>query len=341
MKRLITYYLNPLILLLLVTGFWACEKVEKPVKLPPKPAEDLRVIQLDLGENYESQIFLNIFDSIPVKTSVKCSDWDLAFESKSFGFRITMNGGAGVLIANSGKTRFERVNDPEYLHYRWDEASGGDSISLINWCDKNMISKDSVYVVDRGILKQDPYRFYQFKILGVTPYAYFLEICDIKGKNIKQIEIPKNPLKQNTYLSFGDGNPRFMDFEPYKKDWQFCFLRYRWVYYEFNPPLLYTVTGIYINNENIQVAVDSTFKFESIGMKDLENMNFHNRRDIIGYDWKNYDFNNGRYKTRNHVNYIIKTNEPQPKFFKLRFTDFYSVDGLKGSPKFEISEIHP
>jgi hypothetical protein len=64
-------------------------------------------------------------------------------------------------------------------------------------------------------------------------------------------------------------------------------------------------------------------------MKDLVNMNFHNRRDIIGYDWKNYDFNNGRYKTRNHVNYIIKTNEPQPKFFKLRFTDFYSVDGLK------------
>lgn len=341
MKRNTTYHLNPLILLLVLIGFTACEKVEKPVKLPPKPYEDLRVIQLDLGENYESQVFLNIFDSMPIKTTVKCSDWDLAFESKSFGFRITMNGGAGVLIANSGKTRFERVNDPEYLHYRWDEASGGDSISLINWCDKNMISKDSVYVIDRGVLKQDPYRFYQFKIVGVNPFAYFLEICDIKGKNIKQIEVPKNPLKQNTYFSFGEGNPKFLDFEPYKKDWQFCFLRYRWIYYEFNPPLLYTVTGIYINNENISVAVDSTLHYENIGFKEISTLDFHTRRDIIGFDWKNYDFLNGRYKTRNHVNYIIKTKEPQPKFFKLRFTDFYSVDGLKGSPKFEISQIHP
>lgn len=95
----------------------SCEKIEKPYKLPPKPAEDIKVIQLNLGENYESQVFLDIFDSMPIKSTLKCADWDLSFESKANGFRITLNGGTGVLIANTGKTKIERVNDPEYLHY--------------------------------------------------------------------------------------------------------------------------------------------------------------------------------------------------------------------------------
>ena len=318
----------------------SCEKIEKPYKLPPKPAEDIKVIQLNLGENYESQVFLDIFDSMPIKSTLKCADWDLSFESKANGFRITLNGGTGVLIANTGKTKIERVNDPEYLHYSWDDASGGDSLALINWCNHNMMSYDSVYVIDRGVQKQDPYRYYQFKILAVSPFGYLLEIGDIRGKNIKQIEVPKNPLKINTYFNFGEGIPKVLDFEPNKRDWNFCFLRYRWIYYEFNPPLLYTVTGIFINNENISVAVDSTMQFEKITLKDLIPLDFHNRRDIIGFDWKNYDFLNGRYKTREYVNYIIKTKEVQPRYFKLRFTDFYSPEGLKGSPKFELIEIH-
>lgn len=320
-------------------GLFSCEKIEKPIKLPPKPSGDLKVMQIDLGENYESQVYLNIFDSLPVKTKVKCGDWDLSFECKPNGFRVAINGGASVLIANSGKTKIERVNDPEYLKYKWDDACGGDLLALINWCNQNFISYDSVYIIDRGPQKQDPFRYYQFKIKGVSPFSYFLEIADIKGKNIQKIEVPKNPMKQNTYFSFGEGIPKFFDFEPFKKDWQFCFLRYRWIYYEFNPPLLYTVTGIYINEETISVAVDSSLVFGNITNKNLASFKFSNKRDVIGFDWKNYDFINGKYKTRDYVNYIIKTKEAQPKFFKLRFTDFYSVDGLKGSPKFEIQEI--
>ena len=69
------------------------------------------------------------------------------------------------------------------------------------------------------------------------------------------------------------------------------------------------------------------------------NLTFENRRDAMGFEWKIYDFGQGRYLTRKYVNYIFKTNETLPKYYKLRFIDFYSKQGIKGSPRFEVLEI--
>lgn len=334
-------YLYYLTIWLVLAVLSSCEKEESPYKLPPKPHGDIRINQINLGENYEDQIYIHLLDSPSVKASFDGNTWDLGFESRPEGKRIFLNGGKGVLVANSGNSSFIRISDPEYLNYRWDEASGGDSLALKNWFNNQGISFDSIYVIDRGPGASAPSRYFQMRIKLVDETHYELEIADLKAKQILTCNIQKDFSKQLVFFSY-DSPTKTLNLEPAKNDWHLVFLRYRWIYYDFNPPLLYTVTGIHINQELIQVGVDSTLVFENISLKDSSRFEFSSDRDQIGFDWKNYDFQSGKYKTRNYVTYLIRLKESRKnRYFKLRFIDFYSSSGLKGSPKFEIEELEP
>lgn len=327
------------LILLIGLGFSSCEKEETPYKLPPKPHGNIQINQIDLGENYESQVYINLLDSMPIKASFDGNSWDLAFESSSEGKRIFLNGGKGVLVSTSENKTFSRINDPEYLNYRWDEASGGDSLALINWCNHQGVSLDSIYVIDRGPSVASTNRYFQFRIKQVDATGYQLEISDIKAKQQFSTKLQKDPSKQLVFFNF-EKPTETLNLEPIWNNWHLVFLRYRWIYYDFKPPLLYTVTGIYLNNNLIQVGVDSNLVFENVSIQDSSKFVFSSKRDQIGFDWKNYDFQNGKYKTRNYVTYFLKLNDSGKKrYFKLRFIDFYSQSGLKGSPKYEIEEL--
>ncbi|MCA0427299.1 MAG: HmuY family protein [Bacteroidetes bacterium] len=324
-----------------VLGLGSCEKEETPYKLPPKPHGNIRISQINLGENYEEQIYIHLLDSPSIKASFDGNSWDLSFESSPWGNRIYLNGGKGVLVANSGNKSFIRISEPEYLNYRWDEASGGDSLALKNWCDNRGISFDSIYVIDRGPGAPAATRYFQMRIKLVDATHYELEVADLKAKQISTFAIQKDPSKQLVFYSY-DSPTKTLNLEPAREDWHLVFLRYRWIYYDFKPPLLYTVTGIHINQELMQVGVDSTLLFENISLKDSSKFEFSSDRDQIGFDWKNYDFQSGKYKTRNYVTYLIRLKDSgKNRYFKLRFIDFYSSSGLKGSPKFEIEELEP
>ncbi len=317
--------------------FASCERAELPVKLPPKPIDSLRVLQVDLGEDYTLQKYINLFDSPAVKASFETNNWDLSFECGKYGFRIFQNGGKGVLTAVVGKEYLARVGSNNTLTWEFDAAGGGDSIALLNWCDREFASNNKVYAIDLGVGSLP--RYFQFKILSVNANQYVLEVANARGEEIKEVVVPKNSNKHLVYYSFAAN--RVLDQEPEINNWHFSFLRYRFVYYEFTPPLQYIVTGIFINPKTISVAVDSTLTFENINRQSLTNLTFSTQRDAMGFDWKIYDFNSGIYLARKYVNYIIKLNQPVPTYYKLRFTDFYSTTGLKGSPKFEFVKITP
>ena len=59
--------------------------------------------------------------------------------------------------------------------------------------------------------------------------------------------------------------------------------------------------------------------------------------DEIGYDWKIFDFENGKYIIDVQRVFIVKSTEGF--YYKLRFIDFYNQDGLKGYPKFEFQKL--
>jgi len=93
--------------------------------------------------------------------------------------------------------------------------------------------------------------------------------------------------------------------------------------------------GALSNPQTVECYVDSTASFENTLLTDLKTDKFTSTRDVIGYDWKLYDFT--EYKTLPYKIYFVRTKDQ--RFYKLRFLDFYSENYERGFPTFEFEEL--
>jgi hypothetical protein len=301
----------------------SCEKAEVPIKLPPRG--NTTFVSITLGKEFEKQAFYNLKDSQITLIDNNC--WDLAFEAAPFGTKITLNGGKDMYAARTNSKTFFKTDKPDTFNYKWDAPCGCfDSLAI-------MTNSSFVYIIDRGYLYITD-RYFQIKILSIYNTQYYFEYASLANPSIiTQKLIDKNPKKINVYFSFSTPNT-YLDFEPNKEDWDFCFLKYRYVFYETTPVTKYVVKGIFINTSKIVVAVDSNQKFEAITPTYAnEKCKYSSARDAMGYDWKVYNFTTGQYNARTYVNYMIK-DKHEDVTYKLRFLDYYD-NGIKGTPKFE------
>ena len=338
MKNLQVYLVS--LLFISSIALTSCEKEDVRVVIP-KQDTTTTIFSCYLGPDYRNQVFVNLTDS--TQLSFPQMIWDLSFSCDTNTFDITLNGGNAALIANAGFGKLKSNIDVNKLKWRWDEASGvSDSLALTGWYNKNTrMSTDSVYVIDRGSNCSPQDRYMQFKIIDVNAIEYTIAYTDLYGQRPLSIDyIPRVPEKLNVYFNFDKGGV-VLDIEPDKKDWDFCFLRYRTVYYDLNPPFPYLVNGIHINTYKNEAAVDSTLNFYKIDLSTALSLKFKEQRDVMGFDWKVYDFNNQHYKARDFVNYVIKPKgNMMGNVWKMRFTDFYNNRGQKGFPVFEVKKLN-
>ncbi|MES2379625.1 MAG: hypothetical protein V4538_01200 [Bacteroidota bacterium] len=321
---------NIVFIAIIVFVFASCEKEDQPIKLPPRGNSSF--MSITLGKDFEKQAFLNLKDS--QITLVDINSWDLAFDASPFGSDVYLNGGMDMYAADTKRKNFFITNNTDTFNYKWDSPCGcKDSLALSHWCDFNRTGKGNLYMLDRGSYYTTN-RFIEFRLIQATPYEYLFEYAYIDNQQlIYKVTLPKDPSKTKVYYSFTTPNT-YINFEPQKDKWDLCFLKYRYVFYETNVLTKYVVRGIFINSSKISVAVDSTNTFESITPSmAVNNFHYSDMRDVIGYDWKIYNFTTGQYNTRANVNYIIY-NKYDQELYKLRFLDF-NLNGVKGTPKFE------
>lgn len=314
------------LLIVLIVLISACEKEEVKITLPARGNTTFMVIE-NLGKDFEKQGFFNLKDS--TLTLVDNNSWDLSFDASNIGSNITINGGMDMYAAKTNKYNFFKTNNPDTFNYKWDAPCGCiDSLAILNWVQSN----GKVYILDRGF-NYTKDRYIQIKFLSFNAYSYQFEYASNDNPEARFfVELPKDTTKAHVYFSFT--TKTHLNFEPNKADWDFCFIKYRHVFFETNPITKYVVRGIFINNTKNIVAVDSSYNFETITPSiAIKNFVYSNLRDAMGYDWKVYNFTTGQYVARPIVNYLIKnwyTNE----IYKLRFLDF-NDNGIKGTPKFE------
>lgn len=334
------FSLHTIIALISLVVLASCEQPETPVVLPKAIGKKY---SYEMGNDYSNQIYVDLESGFVNSVKVNC--WDLAFSCDAQSNSVYLNGGGtGVLVATVGKGDFVNNIQPNSLKWNWDAANGmKDSLALKKWFG-NGKSNDSVYVIDRGSLVPANERYFQFKLLLCNNDSFVVQTANRYGQGITNHTIIKRADKLLTYFSFANGGST-LDFEPPINNWDLCFLNYRSVYYEFNPPLLYSVVGTFINTKNIQVAMDSSnrFTFEEIGPTHFNLVTYNNNRDAVGFEWKVPIFGGTgvTYRTRNYVTYFIKekTNGNTDKLFKLRFIDFYDTRGNKGAPTYEIVRV--
>ena len=317
-----TYYL----LFGIFIFFSSCEKKEMPITLPAKG--DGSMLQVDMGENYEYQFYINL-DLGKVVHATKNNLYHLAFQSGGNQKAVLTNSGQGMAVYNTGKSDFAAVgfNDTliAYENWKYDAPSNDiDSSAIGNWN-----TESQVYLIKLGKTNA---RVRKFQIKYVDAFQYIIHVGDLNSSIGTDIIILKNKDQVFTYFSF-DFLTTVTDVEPASNvKWDFVFTLYNKTFYDQNPALPYVVNGVLFHPATLG-TVDSNSIYNAINKDFASSRSLVSKKDLIGYSWKNYDRDQNLYTMNNRYNFIIQNGDG--RFYKLRFIDFYSATGIKGSPKFE------
>lgn len=310
----------------------SCEKKETPIILPP--AGYAQHASVDMGDTYETQLFFDFETGTVVKSSPVAA-WDLAFEAHDNGTQVFLNGGKNVFLYNTQNTdpaqSLSTASIPQ-ASWRADSPSGlPDSTAVGAWRNPNGHSKKEVY-----LLKINDQTIKKFILEDVNQNGYSFRYGELADTTLQKIFLPKDPTYNYIYFSF-DNKGSVVQPEPPKTDWDIVFTRYRFLYYSLNN-FPYVVSGVLANPFNTSTLADSTTGFANIAYSpSLAQKPFSNARDVIGFDWKKYNFTAGKYIVDTMKCYVLRNRVGH--YWKLRFIDFYNTQGKKGAPTFQFSLI--
>lgn len=327
-----------LVFVFLVLTLASCLKEESPIK--PYDRGGVKSGGLDINNNadYSKQIYYDIEENKIVRT-IERTSWDLGFETTAGGVNVITNTSCKMMVSKTGYTEFDSVKSVTALglNYQWDDASGNpDSLVLRDWIQSG-IPTNEVFVIDRGEKPNLSSRgLKKIKIISVNSTEFVIEYANINGTDFQRKTIPKNPNKNYTSFSFEEGG-KIVEVEPNQNKWDFVFTQYLATFYEFVPQVSYSVNGILINSKKCKGVKVFDKKFEEITLSDISTYSLSDSTNVIGYDWKFYDFDAATYAIVPGRNYILQNK--QGFYYKLRFIDFYSSTGLKGSPRFEFVKM--
>jgi len=306
--------------------------------VPPHEQGDLTEGQVAMGTFYGTQVFFDL-NSNAVVSSNAIIDWDLSFESANGGWTIYLNTAKFMLAGNSFDTLFNTDLNVEELNMKFDKSDGNrDSTAIGPWFE---ISEDSVwshrfvYLVDLGSDEQGTPQGLIKVRFEISGDAYMVRYSNTDSSQDTTVIINRDPVDERVYFSFENGR---MDIAPEPDQWSLFFTRYTTMLVtDEGENYPYLVAGVLLNPNGVEAALDTIRSFMDLNSNDITSLVFTTQADRIGYDWKNYDFDAGVYTIVPDMNYVIRDRDGY--YYKLRFVDFYSDQGVKGSPKFEFVRL--
>lgn len=327
------YLIHILLLALLLPS---CFKEEEMV--PPHEQGDVEEGQVALGSSYERQVYYDLNSNDEMASNVT-SAWDLSFESATGGWIIRLNSSKFMLAGNSYDSDFNAELSASELVMRFDQSDGNpDSTAIGIWFEATEDSARSlqhVYLLDRGINEQDKpvgYKKIQFDIQGSD---FVMRYANTDSSQDTIVVIERDPSMDQVYYSFDTG---LTEIAPLPDQWSLQFTRYTTMLVtDAGENYPYLVTGVLLNPNSVVAVQDTIHDFMEINRDNIAGLGFTSQADIIGYEWKYYNFDAGVYTIVPDINYVIR--DKDGFFYKFRFTDFNNDQGEKGYPKFEFVRL--
>lgn len=329
--------------------FTSCLKEEEPVT-PPNMQGNVQTAQIPMGKDYNRQFFFDLGTNSIVSSNSK-TDWDLAFECSPEDYHIYLNSSKMMFAYNTLLTDFTQaanINADSVL-WRWDVASGNPDSTAIgewgNYADRNVISNRHVYLIHRGKDVAGNNIGIKKLVLGsLLNGTYTFKFASLDGTDEHIVEVAKDNDFTFVYFSFDNGG-EIKNIAPEREAWDIEFTMYTHIFSETpdniqQPDTLipYLVTGALQNTNGVAVAEYFSKPFAGIMLNEVMNLNFvEGNIDVIGYDWKYFNFEAVTYDVLPNRVYIIRDTEGY--LYKLQFIDFYSETGEKGYPKFEFQRL--
>ena len=323
-------------ILLFILTLQSC--FEEEAMVPPHEQGDLEEGQAALGPYYESQVYFDLYDNEEVSIS-SINAFDLSFESSGEGWIIRLNSAQFMLAGNSHDTLFSTDLNMDDLDMRFDTSDGNpDSTAIGKWYE---VSEDStwshrnVYLVDRGSDREGN-SLGQMKVqFGMSGDDYLLRYANTDNSGDTLVLIVRDPAMDQVYYSFDNG---IVDIAPQPDQWSLLFSKYTTMLVtDEGDDYPYLVVGILLNPNGVAAALDTIHDFLDMDRDDITDLEYSSTADVIGYDWKYYNFDAGVYTIEPDMNYVIRDRDGF--FYKFRFVDFYSDEGVKGYPTFEFVRL--
>lgn len=323
----------------------SCEEEETPIK-PRKKRDQVTdstgwpsfEYQLSLGDDtYGTQIYLDLSSEQVVQQHHE-DEWDLAFSCTSGDLTVLLN---SARLMQAAKTESEDLLDDFVVadyNFTYDHPSGySDSLAIgEGWLGGGEKGHGKVYLVSLGNNRfGEELGVAKVKISSFKDGQYLVSYTDIKSGNIREAKIPVDPSKSFVYLSLAN-NEFLPDLEPAREDWDILFTTYTFFFYLEDGFFPYHVAGAWLNPHQTQGLRLKDKTFETFSSQDLLGLELSNLRDVIGYDWKIFDFDTQAYSMSKDV-FLIQDSENNT--YKMTFVDFYNESGQKGHPKLRIQRV--
>ena len=304
----------------------------------PHEQGDLEEGQAALGSGYEYQVFFDLFQNTEVSSNL-VSEWDLSFESANGGWLIRLNSSKFMVAGNSFDTLFTATLHQSALDMHFDTSDGNpDSTAIGSWflsAGDSARSHRQVYLVDRGsdhLFKPVGLKKVRFNISGED---YLIRWANTDNSHDTTLLIRRDPSMDRIYLSFDSG---IVDIAPLPEAWSLLFSKYTTMLVtDDGENYPYLVMGVLLNSAGVTAALDTIHDFMAMELADTIDLEFTSQADVIGYQWKYYNFDAGFYTIEPDLAYVVKDRDGF--YYKLRFSDFYSEEGEKGYPRFEYVRL--
>ncbi len=336
------------------TGYWSlfliivslvfstgCFKEDE--KITPHTPGEGKSITIALEGDYKYRSWVQLATSSEIYRELKTT-YDLEFENGSTSWRIHPNTSLFMKIALTTQKNPENVTDTIGLKWAFDSSNGFTSgNAFYGWCDTVTGKGDQlVRVIDRGIdLKGRSRGFYKVIIDSVTSDGYYLRYGLLKGVEMKTLIINKTDKEESVRLLLDDTNP-IISVSVTQSSYDLQFGQYTTLLYTSEgAPYPYLVTGVLINQKEVDVAVDSLLGYNNIDLDAAKTLTYSNRKDIIGYNWKqtvgDVTTGNVSYIIRQGRTYVLRKKDGL--YYKMQFIKFYNDSGEKGYPMFLLAPL--
>jgi hypothetical protein len=306
--------------------FSACFEREEPIE--PFPRGDNMEAEVELGSDYRYQAYFDLSTGNWLNKKRK-NTWDIAWSASDSSDHIEINSGHGMWAAFTPEEDLNKITDTTGLEFKFDWPGGHpDSLALTGWEELK-----GCWVLDMGFDVNGLHTgFVKVQFEKVSDNKLKMRYAELGSNQIYENELEKDNRYLSVFYSFRNHTSDII--EPPKEEWDLVFRQY---HHYFGAPefITYQVTGVFTHPQ-IAVAVDSG-DFESYTAEMANQLFLTNRRDRIGYDWKDFTLNTGTYTIATQKIFVIKDQEGF--LYKLHFVDFYNDQGESGTPAFVYKRL--
>ena len=287
-------------------------------------AQEVTYDEFTMNPGYENMVFYSM-DSGVVGEEIMAS-WDLAFDVRSMGSSVRINGGQGTVLYNAGDLdEWDNIDDTfidmtaKLSQLRNDNSSWssgafsqeGDGMFDLGWGIYDMVThvvtSDKVFVI---ALPDGSWK--KIAILSLESGTYSFQYANLDGSEFVEDQLMKSNYPDKVLAFYSISNQMELDLEPIE-EWDLVFLRY---VEQIQPEVFYGVTGALVHpNTGIHMLeglndpfIDGEMNFDMLSYE----------ANAVGYDWKSYA--GGTYSLADDRCYFVQTNAGSQ--WRLVFTGF-------------------